>query len=50
MSRLDDAYLLQLITRGGAAMGKSPLMPAQPTLGEAQIRAVITYVRTLSAR
>jgi mono/diheme cytochrome c family protein len=49
MSKLKDDYIVQLIQKGGGAMGKSPLMPAQTGLSEKEIRNVIAYVRTLSA-
>src|SRR4051794_5814481 len=32
MQPLDDRYLFELISRGGIALGKSQMMPAQPTL------------------
>jgi mono/diheme cytochrome c family protein len=49
MKGLDDKYVFELVSRGGVAVGKSPLMPAQPTLTAEDIRNVVTYVRTLSA-
>jgi cytochrome c(L) len=48
MVSLRDDYILALVSRGGGAMGKSPLMPAQTGLSEKDIRNVIAYVRTLS--
>ena len=49
MATLNDRYIFELISRGGIAMGKSPLMPAQPTLAAPDIGNVIAYIRTLSA-
>jgi len=49
MKPLDDRYLFELISRGGIALGKSPLMPAQPTLTAQDLNNVIVYLRWLSA-
>lgn len=48
MKGLDDKYVFELVSRGGIAVGKSPLMPAQPSLTAEDIRNVVAYVRTLS--
>jgi mono/diheme cytochrome c family protein len=48
MKSLDERYMFELISRGGLAMGKSPLMPAQPSLALRDISNVIAYVKTLS--
>jgi mono/diheme cytochrome c family protein len=48
--KLEDRYLFELISRGGIAVGKSPLMPAQPSLAAADIGNVISYVRTLAPK
>lgn len=50
MAQLNDRYLFELISRGGVAMGKSPLMPAQSSLAAQDIGNVIAYVKTLSAQ
>jgi mono/diheme cytochrome c family protein len=50
MASLNDRYLFELISRGGVAVGKSPMMPAQPTLSAQDLGNVITYVKTLSAQ
>lgn len=48
MSGLKDEYLFDLVKKGGAAVGKSALMPAWGgALSDEQIRDVIAYVRTL---
>jgi mono/diheme cytochrome c family protein len=49
MNGLDDAYLFEVIKRGGPAVGKSPQMAgwAGP-LDDAQIRDVIAFIRTLA--
>jgi len=49
MASLNDRYLFELISRGGIAMGKSPLMPAQTELPAQDISNLIAYVKTLSA-
>jgi len=48
MTSMDERYMFELISRGGIAMGKSPLMPAQPGLAPQDIDHVIAYVKTLS--
>jgi mono/diheme cytochrome c family protein len=48
MAGLNDRYLFELISRGGLAVGKSPLMPQQPTLGVEELNNVIAFVRSLS--
>jgi len=48
MPGLNDRYLFELISRGGIAVGKSALMPAQPSLAALDIGNVIAYIRTLS--
>jgi len=48
MAQLNDRYLFELISRGGIAVGKSPLMPAQSALVTQDINNVIAFVKTLS--
>jgi mono/diheme cytochrome c family protein len=48
MAGLNDRYMFELISRGGIAVGKSPLMPAQTGLAAQDISNVIAYVKTLS--
>jgi mono/diheme cytochrome c family protein len=49
MAGLKDQYLFDLIQKGGAAMGKSPLMPPLGSkLKDGDIRDVIAYVRSLA--
>jgi mono/diheme cytochrome c family protein len=49
MNQLSDKVLLEIISKGGPAVGKSPFMPAWGTqLREKQIRDVIAYVRSLA--
>lgn len=46
---LKDQYVFDLIQKGGAALGKSPLMPPLGSqLKEGDIRDVIAYVRSLT--
>lgn len=49
MSKLDDAALSNIIAKGGAAVGKSPLMPPfSSQLKDQDIKDVITYIRSLA--
>jgi mono/diheme cytochrome c family protein len=49
MGSLSDAQLYTVITKGGPAVGKSPLMaPWGAVLSAEQTRDVIAYVRSLS--
>lgn len=49
MAGLTERYMFELISRGGVAVGKSPLMPAQAGLAPKDIDHVIAYVKSLSA-
>ena len=45
-----DAYLIKVVTEGGPAVGKSPLMPSYKGILDAkQIQGVVRYVRGLPA-
>ena len=49
VSKLDDQYLTKIIGKGGAAAGKSPLMPPfSSQLKEQDIKDVIAYIRSLA--
>ena len=49
MTGLKDQYLFDLIQKGGAAAGKSPLMtPFGSKLKDGDIQDVIAYVRSLA--
>jgi mono/diheme cytochrome c family protein len=49
MTMLKDQYLFDLIQKGGAATGKSPLMtPFGSKLKDGEIQDVIAYVRSLA--
>lgn len=49
MMALKDQYLFDLIQKGGAAAGKSPLMtPFGSKLKDGEIHDVIAYVRSLA--
>lgn len=51
MNKLNDQYLLDIISKGGAAVGKSAQMPAWgAVVKENQIRDVVAYIRTLAAQ
>ncbi|MAG32268.1 MAG: hypothetical protein CL908_15400 [Deltaproteobacteria bacterium] len=49
MNALSDEHLIKVVSLGGAAVGKSPLMsPWGGMLDEQQIRDVVAFVRTLA--
>lgn len=49
MNALSDAHLTKVISEGGAAVQRSPLMPPwKGALSPQQIADVITYLRTLA--
>jgi mono/diheme cytochrome c family protein len=49
MNQLNDKFLLDIISKGGAAVGKSSFMPPWGgALNEKQIRDVVAYIRTLA--
>ena len=49
MAGLKDQYLFDLIQKGGAAMGKSPLIPPFGSkMKEGEIRDVIAHLRSLA--
>ena len=48
MSKMSDPDLAKLISEGGAAVGKSKVMPAhKDKMSDADIKAVVTYIKTL---
>ncbi len=48
-NRFQDVELLNIISHGGPALGKSPQMPAYgATLKAAEIRAVLAYIRSIA--
>lgn len=49
MNQLPDQFLMEIISKGGVAVGKSPIMPAWGgALNDTQIRDIIAYVRSLA--
>ena len=49
LNRLSDSDLINIITYGGQAMGKSPQNPAYgTTLKPAEIRAMVAYIRAIA--
>ena len=49
MNTLSDDHLVQVITAGGPAVQKSPLMPPwKGTLTPAQVQDIVVYLRTLA--
>ncbi len=47
---VDDNYLREIIMKGGAAVGKSPLMPPNPQLEgkEDVLNGIVAHVRSLA--
>ena len=48
MNALSNEHLAKVIKEGGAAVGKSPLMPPQADLNAEQLEDVIAFVRSLA--
>ena len=49
LNKISQANLIQIISRGGAALGKSPQMPPySPTLSASDIEALAAYVRAVA--
>ncbi len=49
MNELPDKFLVEIISKGGGAVGKSPMMPALGNqFTEAQLRDIIAYIRSLA--
>jgi mono/diheme cytochrome c family protein len=49
MGQLSDAYLTEIITKGGGAVKKSGFMPAWgSSLNEKQVADLVAYIRSLS--
>lgn len=47
----NDAYLALIIRKGGAALGRSEIMPAwESELSDAQIRDLVSYLRSINNR
>ena len=42
-----DDWIAKIISKGGPAVGLSPMMPAQPTLSDDQVKALADYVKSL---
>lgn len=48
MNALSNEHLSKVVAKGGAAVGKSPLMPPQTDLNDQQIQDLIAFVRSLA--
>ena len=49
MNQLTDRFLVDIITKGGSAVGKSSFMPAWgSSLKEKQIRDIVAYLKTIA--
>ena len=50
MNQLTDKFLLEIISKGGSAVGKSAMMPGWGgQLKESQVRDIVAYVRSMAA-
>jgi mono/diheme cytochrome c family protein len=50
MSQVPDDYLIMIIKKGGAYMGKIATMPAwEKRLNDEQIRSIVAYIRTFTS-
>lgn len=47
-AKLDDAYLHNVISKGGPAVGKAPVMPPFAQLKDQDVDDVIAYIRSLA--
>lgn len=49
MNQLNDRFLVDIISKGGGAVGKSTFMPAWGgALNDRQIRDIVAYIRTIA--
>ena len=49
MNQLPDQFLVEIVSKGGVAVGKSPMMPALGNqINETQLRDIIAYIRSLA--
>jgi len=49
MNQLNDKFLVDVVTKGGSAVGKSSFMPSWGSaLDEKQIRDLVAFIRTLA--
>ena len=47
MAKISDEQITTAIKGGGAANGKSPLMPAWPQFSDDQVKSLVAHIRTL---
>ena len=49
MNQFNDRYLIELISKGGGAVGKSSFMPAWgSSLSDKQIRDLVAFIRSIA--
>jgi mono/diheme cytochrome c family protein len=49
MNQLTDKFLLEIISKGGSAVGKSPMMPAWGgQFKEKQVQDIVAYLRSIA--
>jgi mono/diheme cytochrome c family protein len=50
MNKMNDKFLVDIISKGGSAVGKSSFMPSWGgALNEGQIKDIVAYIRTIAA-
>ncbi len=49
MNQLPDSFLVEIVSKGGGAVGKSPMMPGLGSqFTAAQMRDLVAYIRSLA--
>ena len=49
MNQLTDKFLMEIISKGGSAVGKSPMMPAWGgALKQSQVEDLVAYLRSIA--
>ena len=49
MNKLSDKFLVDIITKGGSAVGKASFMPSWGgALNDGQIKDIVAYIRTIA--
>lgn len=43
----DDAKFIELIKKGGASLGLSPMMPGQADLSDGDVNSILSFVKSL---
>ena len=48
MNALSNEHLVKVITQGGTAVGKSPIMPPQADLNAQQVQDMVAFMRSIA--